>query len=242
VDCSRLPATRTIDLVWTMLGATMTCSQAIAGCAGRAAVLAGIIACVACDARPAAKASASSGSAVSQARAAPSPRAPAEAPRKAECAACELEDQRLAAHREQVVVSARYLGLDQRWQRSIDGQRTKRRCTRDEEVMGVARFDLVGENPWRNEFAAPPTRKELARMMEVDLPCPELSRPQYAKLYQYDPDDSQRDGLGHAPVLRRGQLYRLTFVRSTFVAMREPSHPRDGRLVLTLVAVNPIRP
>jgi hypothetical protein len=44
------------------------------------------------------------------------------------------------------VVSARYLGLKARW---IDGHRTNRRCTRDAEVMGVVRFVLVGENPWR---------------------------------------------------------------------------------------------
>ena len=108
--------------------------------------------------------------------------------------------------------------------------------------MGVVRFALLGENPWRDEFSALPTRRDLAKMMEVDLPCPELSRPQYARLYQYAPDDSERDGLGHAPVLRRGQLYRLTFVRSTGIAMRDPSHPNDSLLVLTLVAVNPHRP
>ena len=140
-----------------------------------------------------------------------------------------MEDLRLAAHMDQVEVSARYLGLKERW---LDEQRTNRRCTRDGEVMGVVRFALVGENPWRAE----------AKMMEVDLPCPELSRPQYAKLYQYDPDDSERDGLGHAPGLRVGELYRLTFVRSTGIAMRDPSHPNDSQLVLTLVAVNPHRP
>jgi len=106
----------------------------------------------------------------------------------------------------------------------------------------VVRFALVGDNPWRDEFTARPTRRDVAEMMEVDLPCPELSRPQYAKLYQYDADDSERDGLGHAPVLRRGELYRLTFVRITGMAMREPSHPKNGRLALTLVAVNPGQP
>jgi hypothetical protein len=150
-----------------------------------------------------------------------------------------MEDLRLAGHKEQVVVSARYLGLKERW---LDGQRTKRPCSRDAEIMGVVRFALVGENPWSDDFTAPPTRRDLAEMMEVDLPCPELSRPQYATLYQYDPDDSERDGLGHAPMLRRGQLYRLTFVRNPGMAMREPSHPKDGRLVLTLVAVNPGQP
>jgi len=150
-----------------------------------------------------------------------------------------MEDMRLAAHKDQIVVSARYLGLKERW---IDEQRTNRRCTRDAEVMGVLRFALVGANPWRVEFTAPPSRREVAKMIEVDLPCPELSRPQYAKLYQYDPEDGERDGLGHAPVLRRGELYRLTFVRGTDIAMREPSHPNDSRPVLTVVAVNPGRP
>ena len=150
-----------------------------------------------------------------------------------------MEDMRQRAHKDQVGVTARYLGLKERW---LDEHRTNRRCTRDAEVMGVVRFALLGENPWRDEFSAPPTRRDLAKMMEVDLPCPELSRPQYARLYQYDPDDSERDGLGHAPVLRRGQLYRLTFVRSTGIAMRDPSHPNDSLLVLTLVAVNPHRP
>ena len=149
-----------------------------------------------------------------------------------------MEDLRLAAHKDQVGVSARYLGLKERW---LDEQRTNRRCTRDAEVVGVVRFALLGDNLWRDEFSTSPTRRDLAKMMEVDLPCPELSRPQYARLYQYNPDDSERDGLGHAPVLRRGQLYRLTFVRSTG-AMREPSHPNDSLLVLTLVAVNPYRP
>ena len=150
-----------------------------------------------------------------------------------------MEDMRQRAHKDQVGVTARYLGLKERW---VDEHRTNRRCTRDAEVMGVVRFALLGENPWRDEFSAPPTRRDVAKMMEVDLPCPELSRPQYARLYQYNPDDSERDGLGHAPVLRRGQLYRLTFVRSTGIAMGDPSHPNDSLLVLTLVAVNPHRP
>ena len=149
------------------------------------------------------------------------------------------EDLRLAAHKAQVVVSARYLGLKGRW---LDEQRTNRRCTRDAEVLGVVRFALVGENPWCDEFTTLPARRNPAKAIEVDLPCPELSRPQYAKMYQYDSDDSERDGLGHAPVLRRGQLYRLTFVRSTAMAKRDPSHPKNGRVELTLVAVNPGQP
>jgi hypothetical protein len=219
--------------------ATMKASQVVAGRSAIAVILAGMVGGVGCHAGTAAKTSGSSGSATSQAPAPPPGPAPAASAPKAECAACVEEDLRLAAHKDQVVVSARYLGLEGRW---LDGRRTNRRCTRDAEVTGVVRFALVGENPWRGQFNARPSRTELAKMMEVDLPCPELSRPQYARLYQYDPEDSQRDGLGHAPVLRRGELYRLSFVRSTGMAMGEPSHPNDGRLVLTLVAVNPARP
>jgi len=222
-----------------MLGPAMKVSQAVAGGAAIAMALAGIVGGVACHERSAAKASVARGSAAAQTPAAPSRMAPPAPAPKPECAACAMEDLRLAAHKDQVVVSARYLGLMGRW---IDEQRTNQRCTRDAEVMGVVRFALVGENPWRDEFTPPPSRRDLAKMLEVDLPCPELSRPQYAKLYQYDPDDSERDGLGHAPILRRGELYRLTFVRSSDIAMREPSHPQDGRLALTLVAVNPGRP
>ena len=221
-----------------MLAATMKATQAVAGCAAIAMALAGILGGVGCHAGTAAKASAPSGAAGAEAPASSRP-APAALAPKPECAACATEDMRLAAHKDQVAVTARYLGLKERW---YDEQRTNRRCTRDGEVMGVVRFALVGENPWRDEFSARPTRRDLAKMMEVDLPCPELSRPQYAKLYQYHPDDSERDGLGHASVLRRGQLYRLTFVRSTGIAMRDASHPNDSRLVLTLVAVNPHRP
>jgi hypothetical protein len=219
-----------------MPGATMNAIQRLAGCASIAMVLAGMVGGVACHEGTAAKALVASAGAAPQAPAASVRSALVAAAAKPECAACAMEDIRFAAHKDQVVVSARYLGLKERW---IDEHRTNRRCTRDAEVMGVVRFALVGENPWRDEFTAPPSRRDVAKMMEVDLPCPELSRPQYAKLYQYDPDDSERDGLGHAPVLRRGELYRLTFVRGADIAMREPSHPNDSRLVLTLVAVNP---
>lgn len=217
-----------------MLGANVKASQ---GGAAVAMVLAGIVGGVACHNGTGAKASAASGATGAQSppSSRPVPVAPAAKP---ECVACVMEDMRQAAHKNQVVVRARYLGLKERW---LDGHRTNRRCTRDTEVMGVVRFALVGDNPWQAEFAAPPTRRDVTKMMEVDLPCPELSRPQYAKLYQYNPDDSERDGLGHAPVLRRGQWYRLTFVRSTDIAMGDPSHPNDSSLVLTLVAVDPIR-
>ena len=217
----------------------MKAIQRLAGPAAVAMVLAGIVGGVACHERTAAKASVASAGTAPQALAASVRSAPATAAAKPECVACAMEDMRLAAHKDQVVVSARYLGLKERW---IDERCTNRRCTRDAEVMGVVRFAVVGENPWRGEFAAPPSRRDLAKMMEVDLPCPELSRLQYAKLYQYDPDDSERDGLGHAPVLRPGELYRLTFVRSTDIVMREPSHSNDSRRVLNLVAVNPGRP
>jgi hypothetical protein len=182
-----------------------------------AMLLAGIMGGLACQDGPAAKASAAIDSAASV------PLAPAPKP---VCSACALEDQRLAAHKDQVVASGRYLGLKERW---LDEQRTSRRCTRDAEVMGVVRFALVGENPWRDDSPARPTRGDEAQIVEVNLPCPELSRPQYAKLYQYDPDDSERDGLGHAPVLRQRELFRLTLVRGLGPGQRMP----------TLVAVNP---
>jgi hypothetical protein len=217
----------------------MKATQAAAGRAALAMVLTGTLGGLACHDGTAAKASLASGSAGAQAPSAPLHPVPVAAAPEPACAACAAEDLRLAAHKDQVVVSARYLGLKGRW---IEEQRTNRRCARDAEVMGVVRFALVGDNPWRDEFTARPTRRDVAEMMEVDLPCPELSRPQYAKLYQYDADDSERDGLGHAPVLRRGELYRLTFVRITGMAMREPSHPKNGRLALTLVAVNPGQP
>jgi hypothetical protein len=52
------------------------------------------------------------------------------------------------------------------------------------------------------------------------------------------------DSLQPVPIAAaaKGKLYRLTFVRSTDIAMRDPSQPNDSRLVLTLVAVNPGRP
>jgi hypothetical protein len=146
--------------------------------------------------------------------------------RKPECLQCVLEDLREAAHKDQVVVPARYLGLAGRW---LEGRRTRQRCTRDEEVMGTARFALLGEH----------THGARPEIVAANLPCPELSRPAYAHLYRYDPDDTQRDGLGHAPVLRRGSVYRLTFVRATPVATAEPGPPTDHPPALTLVAVNP---
>jgi hypothetical protein len=90
-----------------------------------------------------------------------------------------MEDLRQAAHKDQVVVTARYLGLNER----RSGERpTNRRCTRDLDVVGVVRF---------------------------------------------------------APVLRRGRVYRLTFVKSAGLAVREPGLLKGRPLVLTLVAVNP---
>jgi hypothetical protein len=137
------------------------------------------------------------------------------------------------------VVTARYLGLEERWS---GAHRTNLGCTRERDVVGVVRFALMGDNPWRGEFAPPPTRRAPVKVLEMDLPCPELSRPQYAKLYRYDPNDSERDGLGHAPVLRRGELYRLTLVKDAHLAMTEPSHPHGDGPMPTLVAVNPFRP
>jgi hypothetical protein len=217
----------------------MKVSQGVAGYAAIAMVLAGTASGVACQEGTAAKASLASREAGTRTPLSPSRPAALAAAAKPECEACAMEDVRLKAHKDQVVVSARYLGLKDRW---LDEHRSNRRCTRSAEVMGVVRFALVGENPWREEFTASLTRRDVAQMITVDLPCPELSRPQYAKMYQYDPDDGERDGLGHAPVLQRGRLYRLTFVKSTDVAMRDSSHPNDGWPLLILVAVNPGRP
>lgn len=139
--------------------------------------------------------------------------APATA-REPECEQCRIEDRRQAAHRQQVTWTARYLRLADR---RLDGRRTRQRCTMNAEVVGTARFELLGE-------ASSPQRR--AALIDLALPCPELARPDYAKLYHYDPDDSERDGLGHAPILRPGVRYRLTLVRDA-----EPP---------TLVAVNPL--
>ena len=106
--------------------------------------------------------------------------------------------------------------------------------------MGVVRFALIGHNPWRGQISGQSGRSDSVAMVEANLPCPELSRLQYAKLCHYDPDDSERDGLGHAPVLRPGQRYRLTFVRTADVVSLEPSHQDDGQPLHALVAVNPL--
>jgi len=152
-------------------------------------------------------------------------------PKKAECLQCEIEDRRMQAHKDQVVVTARYLGLNGRW---YDEQRTNLRCTREREVWGVLRFRMTRDNPPLEWSGSP------MRTLELDLPCPELSRRDYAKLYQYDPDDTQRDGLGHAPILQQGKMYRLTVVSNPDGFAESPIHSGDGRLVLTLVAVNPV--
>jgi len=139
-----------------------------------------------------------------------------------------MEDARETAHKDQVTVTARFVRITERW---LDGKRTSRRCTIADEVTSVARFALSADHPWPDE--------RLPDVVEVDLPCPELSRPAYAQLYHYDPDDTQRDGLGRAPVLRAGKLYRLTMVRDLRAPLREPNHPTKTDLVPTLVAVNP---
>ena len=160
-------------------------------------------------------------------------RRPAKAHPAHECMACVMEDQHDKAHKDQIAVSARYLGIKERW---LDGHRTNRRCTKDYDVIGVVRFVLLGDDPWRDQVP-PPAGKDSARTIEVDLPCPELSRPAYARLDHYDPDDTQRDGLGHAPILRRGHVYRLTIVRNPILSLNT-THPTGSRPVLTLVAVN----
>jgi hypothetical protein len=209
----------------------MKASLNLGRCTALALVVAGIAAGSACDGKSGAKAWSTGDSGGPSTATSP----PA-APRKPECMACVLEDMRLAAHKQQVVVTARYLGVKERW---LDEHRTTRRCTRQAEVMGVVRFALIGESPWRDDLGQPPSRTDLANIMALDLPCPELSRPEYAQLYRYDPDDTERDGLGHAPVLRPGNRYRLTLVRQAGIA-ETPRHPTDRSLVLTLVAVNPI--
>jgi hypothetical protein len=148
--------------------------------------------------------------------------------RKPECLQCILEDMRQATHRDQLTVTGQFTGVAGRW---LDGHRTRKRCTLDEEVVGIARFALNGEKAWPSQ--APVS-------LETELPCPELSRPDYAKLYHYRPDDSERDGLGHAPMLRPGHRYRLTFLRNTSMPMKDPSRLLDGRVLPTLVAVNPL--
>jgi predicted MPP superfamily phosphohydrolase len=155
----------------------------------------------------------------------------------AECLQCEIEDRRRQAHKEQLDVTARYLGLKERW---FDEKPTKLPCTRDREVWGVVRFALNGEPPWQRQGLALRSYNEPANRLEVALPCPELSRPAYAKLYQYDPDDRERNGLGHAPVLQRGKNYRLTFVANPEGFADDPIHPEKARLERTLVAVNPL--
>jgi hypothetical protein len=148
--------------------------------------------------------------------------------RKPECWQCILEDMRQATHRDQLTVTGQFVGYSGRWTQS---HRTRARCTLEEEVVGIARFALRGEKAW-------PSQEPVS--IEVEVPCPELSRSNYAKLYHYRPDDSERDGLGHAPILRPGQRYQLTFVRNTQMPMKDPSSLPNGRVLPTLVAVNPL--
>lgn len=158
------------------------------------------------------------------------PRAPQ--PPTQECLQCAIEDRRREAHKQQVEVTARYLGLETRW---LDGQRTKLGCTRDREVLGVVRFALVGHETWLAWWGDRRQRGNL----KLALPCPELSRPAYAELYRYDPDDTERDGLGHAPVLQRGKVYRLKLVADPDGLSDEPIQLRDGERVMALVAADP---
>lgn len=152
-----------------------------------------------------------------------------------ECAQCAIEDRRREAHEDQVEVTARYLGLEARW---LDGRRTQLRCTRDREVWGVLRFRFEGQGRWRAWWGGPRQQENMA----LALPCPELSRSDYAKLYRYDPDDRQRDGLGHAPILQRGKVYRLTLVGDPDGIADDPTRPGGDKRVLALVAVNPPLP
>jgi len=200
-------------------------------------VLAGMVGGGACHKAADGTTSVANGTVATQTQAAPSRPAPGKSLPKPECFACAMEDLRQAAHKDQVVVTARYLGLKARWSGE---RRTTHRCTRDLDVVGVVRFALIGKNPWYPELSRSGKRGDLVDLIEAELPCPELSRPQYANLSHYDPDDTERDGLGHAPVLRQGQVYRLTFAKSTGGVIKDTLPPRNKELVLTLVAVNPL--
>lgn len=158
---------------------------------------------------------------------------PAPSPPAKECLQCAIEDRRSEAHKQQVELTARYLGLEGRW---LDGEPSKLDCTRDREVWGVVRFALVGDNPWLEWWGGRRHRENMA----LALPCPDLSRPDYGRLYRYDPDDTERDGLGHAPVLQRGKVYRLKLVASPEGIADDPIRPGAAMRALTLVAVNPL--
>lgn len=154
-------------------------------------------------------------------------------PTPPKCLQCAIEDRRREAHKQQVEVTARYLGLEARW---LDGQRTRLGCTRDREVWGVVRFALARQETWLAWWGDRRQRGNL----KLALPCPELSRPAYAELYRYDPDDTERDGLGHAPVLRPGKVYRLKLVADPDGLSDDPIQTRGGERVMTLVAADPL--
>jgi hypothetical protein len=103
----------------------------------------------------------------------------------------------------QQVIQARYLGMDHRF--GFSGERTRERCNgmADGDALqmtwGVMRFELVSRNPWP---ADPDLLSHNLRHMRIVVPCPELSRRAFAKLYDL--------GGGTAGVLRRGRTYKLT--------------------------------
>jgi hypothetical protein len=143
-----------------------------------------------------------------------------------------MERNQRAQHLRQVVITARYLGVEGRWS---NGERARGHCRDGRIIHGAVRFALSGEGPWHGSDFTP---ARLAKMA-MGLPCPELSREQYARLSRHRPDDTEVDGLGHAPVLQRGQTYRLTVVENPDLA-EDDAAPDGGEFVWTLVAVNPL--
>jgi hypothetical protein len=139
-------------------------------------------------------------------------------PRKVRCCVCAMHDAAVRERRHQKVIKARFLGVSDL--QDASGRHTKERCRPDLEVAGTARFALVGENPWPDSGAS----REALSNMRMLLPCPELSRAAYKKMFNidYDYDDPassdslgdppSSNGLGTAPVLRRGHIYQLRVV------------------------------
>jgi hypothetical protein len=127
-----------------------------------------------------------------------------------------MHDAAVRERRHQKVTKARFLGVSDL--QDARGRHTKELCRPDLEVAGTARFALVGENPWPDSGAS----REALSNMRMTLPCPELSRAAYKKMFNIDYDypassDSLGDppssnGLGTAPVLRRGHIYQLRVV------------------------------
>jgi hypothetical protein len=128
---------------------------------------------------------------------APVPELPPEPPR---CCACAMEDARLRARENPKTITARYLGIVKR----SDGD-----CRRGERRYAMARFALVSdESNWLGSDVT---------HVRALLSCPELSRPDYTARFG---DDGWGTG-GSAPILRRGDTYRVSVVESANVKGRE---------------------